>query len=183
MLLPFVSVYTSGITDVNYNVPTVAFLFVVNGILYNIKTPQSMLINSAGLYKETKVQTIIQGAIMVVLGAILAPILGLEGILIASCASNLYRTIDLLFFIPKNVTKLPVYSSALRMLSVLIVCGVIYLPFLFVKINVSGYLGWVVWAMGVSVFAAVCVFVMCVVTGKNELKNVLERIKGLIFRR
>ena len=38
---------------------------------YNIKTPQGMLVISAGLYKETRIQTITQALIIVVLGVIL----------------------------------------------------------------------------------------------------------------
>ena len=64
-----------------------------------------MLINAAGLYKETKVQTIIQALIIIVLGIILTPKYGLIGILITSIISNLYRVIDLVYFIPTYVTK------------------------------------------------------------------------------
>jgi len=60
-IMPFIKIYTKGVTDINYDVPLIGFLFVLNGLLYNIKTPQGMLVISAGLFKETKVQTTIQG--------------------------------------------------------------------------------------------------------------------------
>ena len=136
MIMSFVNLYTSGIHDANYNQPLLGILFTLNGLLYNLKTPQGMLVISAGLYKQTRLQTSIQALIIIVGGIILAPSLGLVGILIASCLSNLYRDIDLLFFIPKNVTKLPVKESLFRMLRVLILIAVIYIPFLTLfKIN------------------------------------------------
>lgn len=99
-LMPFIGIYTKGITDINYNEPLIGFLFVLNGVLYNIKTPQGMLVISAGLFKETKLQTTIQGGIAVLLGIILTPFLGIVGVLVASILSNLYRDIDLIFLFP-----------------------------------------------------------------------------------
>ena len=95
MIMPFVNIYTQGITDTNYNLPWIGFLMVLNGLMYNIKTPQGMLVIAAGLYKETRWQTTTQALILLILGIILGHIYGLEGILIASILSNFYRVIDL----------------------------------------------------------------------------------------
>jgi hypothetical protein len=67
LYLPFIRLYTSGITDTNYSQPLVALLFVISGIAYNFKTPAGTLIGSAGVFRETKPATIIQTIIAVVL--------------------------------------------------------------------------------------------------------------------
>lgn len=85
MIMPFIRLYTTGITDADYNVPLFGFLFVLNGLLYNMKTPQGMLVISAGLYKETRLQTSIQAAILVIGGVIGGYFWGLAGIMAASC--------------------------------------------------------------------------------------------------
>lgn len=100
-ILPFIEVYTKGVNDIQYTSFTFAILFVSNGILYNLKTPQGMLVIAAGLYRETRIQSTIQAAILVVGGIIFGARKGLTGIMFASCLSNLYRCIDLYFFIPK----------------------------------------------------------------------------------
>lgn len=108
MIMPFVAIYTRGITDADYNIPYIGFLFTLNALMYTIKTPQGMLVISAGMYRETRWRTFTQGAIAVVGCLALAPIFGIYGVLYASILSNLYRDIDLLFFIPRHLTKLPV---------------------------------------------------------------------------
>ena len=181
MIMSFVNLYTSGIHDANYNQPLLGILFTLNGLLYNLKTPQGMLVISAGLYKETRLQTSIQALIIIVGGIILAPSLGLVGILIASCLSNLYRDIDLLFFIPKNVTKLPVKESLFRMLRVLILIAVIYIPFLTLfKINTNGYVQWIVQAIVVTLFVLLVTIIVNYLIDKKLFKNVLERIKNMV---
>lgn len=181
MIMPFISVYTFGINDANYNQPLLGFLFTLNGLLYNLKTPQGMLVISAGLYKETRVQTSIQALIIIVGGIVLAPSLGLVGILIASCLSNLYRDIDLLFFIPKNVTKLPVKKTFYRMVLVGILTVVIYLPFiLFFDIVSNSYIQWILQAIVVTLYATCITVIINYILDKKQFKLVLERIKKMV---
>ena len=41
-ILPFIEVYTKGVNDIQYTSFIFAILFVSNGILYNLKTPQGV---------------------------------------------------------------------------------------------------------------------------------------------
>ena len=92
-----------NITDVNYNhLAYCRLLFVLNGLMNNVKTPQGMLVMSAGMYRETRWRTTAQAAILLVFGVVFTVLWGISGVLIAAILSNLYRDIDLLFFVPKN---------------------------------------------------------------------------------
>lgn len=181
MLLPFIRIYTLGVTDVNYDMPLFGFLFVLSGILYNIKTPQSMLVNSAGLYKETKIQTIIQGVIMVVGGFALAPIWGLEGIIVASILSNLYRCIDLCFFIPKYVTGLPKRSSIISMAITTLTSVALIISFQKIwNLAPSGYLQWTIAAFGAAAYSAAGTFIVFSLYSPSKMKSVFSRLKGFL---
>ena len=182
MIIPFIKLYTSGINDANYNQPLLGILFTLNGLLYNLKTPQGMLVISAGLYKETRLQNSIQAAIILVGGIILAPFLGLTGILIASCLSNLYRDIDLAIFIPRKVTKLPIKDTVKRMLLVIILSTIIYLPLAFININSDGYFQWIIQAIFITIYATIITVLINYIMDKNEFKIVLERVKNLVKR-
>ena len=111
MIIPFVQVYTAGVTDIEYIDELLGFLFVANGFLYNIKTPQGMLVLSAGLYKETRYRSLAQSLIIIGAAVPLAFLYGVKGVMLGLLASNVYRAVDLLFFIPKYVTKLSVMNT------------------------------------------------------------------------
>ena len=181
MILSFVKIYTYGIQDTNYIIPEVAFLITLNGLLYNIKTPQGMLVISAGLYKETRIRTTIQALIIVVGGIILTPIFGLVGVLIASCFSNLYRDIDLIFFIPKYVTKLPVKETIKRIGLMIGNVIIIVVPcFLFIDIKPSDYLQWTVYAIIVVIYAFIIILASAVIFDRKQLKLSIKRIISMI---
>lgn len=179
-IMPFIRIYTNGIKDVNYDLPIIGFLFVLNGLLYNIKTPQGMLVTSAGLFKETRAQTTIQGAIAIILGSLLTPFMGISGVLMGSIASNIYRDIDLLFFVPKNVTKLPIRKSAYNILGLFFRTAIITIPFYFVRVNSNSFKTWVAYAGCAGLYAFLVVIICGLLFNRSDMKSMNQRIVGMI---
>lgn len=179
-IMPFIRIYTTGITDVNYDLPFIGSLFVLSGLLYNIKTPQGMIVISAGLYKETKRQTTIQGAIAILGGIILVPFWGLVGVMIAKILSDIYRNLDLLFFIPKHVTKLPVKKTLYRWVKLSICTATICVPFFFIEINPYGYLYWTLYASSIGIYAIFVVALSGYIFDRDDMKSVTKRIVSIV---
>ncbi len=183
VMMPFIRLYTRNITDANYNLPLIGFLFVLNALLFNIKTPQAMLALSAGLYRETRWRASIQSGIIVVGGVILTPFTGLYGVLIALIASNVYRTLDLLFFTPKHVTHLPVRGSAARLLRVFLAVAAVYVPLYFFDYQPTGFPSLVIYVVCVSLFAAAVVLLSGLIFERDEMKDVFIRLRGTLRRK
>ncbi|MDY3874177.1 MAG: hypothetical protein SO083_03285 [Megamonas funiformis] len=179
MIMPFINIYTQGITDTNYNLPWIGFLIVLNGLMFNIKTPQGMLVIAAGLYRETRWQTTTQALIMLILGIILGYIYGLEGILIASILSNLYRDIDLVYFIPKYVTKLPKKKTIFRIIGVFFINIMICLPMHFINIQSDTVIRWIVDMILVMSYSIFIIGIYIFIFEKNIIKDLLSRLQNL----
>lgn len=181
---PFIKIYTAGIKDVDYTSEILCFLFVFNAFCYNLKNPQGMMVISAGLYKETRIQSTIQAGILTFGCIILAPKYGLVGILIASILSDIYRIIDLMFFIPKNVTHLSYKVTLKRIITFSSVF--LLLSYIANKINfsiISSIHQWILAAIYSTVIIFVLVFIVAILLDKNEINNLKYRIhlsvKGL----
>lgn len=183
LILPFMEIYTAKFTDAEYIRPVIAALFVANGIVSNIKTPQGMLVISAGLYKETKLQSFIQAVIIVVLSIALAPYFGIAGVLVASIISNLYRDIDLIFYIPKAVTKLKPTMTIRRVLRIFVLFFATVLPVLyFTDIKPEGPMQWVLYAIPVTIWAFIVIAGGNILIERNMAKAVVARLRGLLKR-
>lgn len=184
LVLPFVKIYSTKFSDANYVRPEVAALFVLWGLLYNIKTPQGMLVLSAGLYKETKYRTLTQAIIHIVFSVALAPRYGMVGVLIGAVLSNLYRCIDLIFYIPKVVTKLPPSMTIKRVIRMLVLFTICILPTLkLVRINPGSYITWLIWAIVIAIWCLVVFAVGNIIMERTTTKLVYIRLKGLISRK
>lgn len=180
LIMPFIRIYTEGITDTNYYLPILGLLMVLNGLLYNIKTPQGMLIISAGLYKETRIQSTIQALIIIIGGVCLTFKYGLNGIVIASCISNFYRTIDLVIFVEKNITHIPKSKTLKRIariiFNILIVC------FIAMKVNieVKTISNWIIYAIIFTVLSSFVVIFDNFLFERKQMLSIYKRIINII---
>lgn len=182
LFVPFILIYTKGITDADYNRQLLALLFVLNGYFYNLKTPQGMLVISAGHYKETKWRSSIQAVIVIIFGLLLTPLFGLVGILISSCLSNIYRDIDLLFYIPKKITHLPVLSTFKRWLLSFLEIFLIFIPFKFYDIKIVGIFSWIEYAFIYIIYSALVVLLVSYIFDRKSLKCTIIRIKLVLYQ-
>lgn len=174
----FINIYTQGIQDAQYNRPLLGTMFVLNGFLYNLKTPQGMLVISAGLYKETRMQSTIQGGIIIVVGTILAIQLGIYGVMIGAILSNLYRDIDLLFYIPRHVTHLPVAQTAKRILrNMIAIIAIMFLFRHFIHYTPYTYMQWAGYACVASLFSGVVLVGVAILFDKTAVVQVWSRVK------
>ena len=92
----FIALYTQGVADVSYDYPLIGFLVILNVFLYHLKTPQGLLVIAAGMYRDTRIQTLVQTLILIVGSLLLGAAYGVPGIIAGCCLSNLYRDIDLM---------------------------------------------------------------------------------------
>ena len=140
-----------------------------------------------GLYKETKYQTLAQAIINIVVSVALAPSLGIAGVLLGSVVSNLYRTIDLVIFIPRVLTKLPVTMTVRRLVRMLILTAISILPPL-QYLNImdrtpNGYLGWLLWAIPTGLWCLLVFVLGNVIMERNTARDILLRVRAVFSRR
>lgn len=180
LYLPFIDIYTAGITDADYHRPIYAILLTANIILYTIKNPLCAMIQAAGHYKKTRWRTITQAAIGVIVPTVLAPFLGIPGIIIGMIASNLYRTVDALFYVPRKILDSSIFNSLKKMILMLvIIAGLTVINALTVKIQVTNYFEWFLYAFIVGIVSVSISLGAFGVSCKNEMKSFYLRVKGL----
>lgn len=177
MIMSFILIYTKGITDVNYNLPWTGFFIVLNSLMYSIKTPQGMLTIAAGLYKESRSRITLQTVIAVVFGTLLGYFYGLNGIIIGMLLANLYRTIDLIFFIPKYIPQISKTTTIYRMLGVIILSFIIYIPMLFLHIEISDFGVWIISSIGMIIYACIVISIYTVFFERNTMKGIIHRFR------
>ena len=138
------------------------------------------MVISAGWYKETKIQTTIQATILVVMGTICGCFWGITGILVGAILSNIYRDIDLAVFIPKYLLHINPLRTILRILFVLNIAVLLYMPFYFYPINVKNIFEWCLYALIMLFYASIVTFIAAFIFENQTLKEIIKRIHGAI---
>lgn len=104
-ILPFITLYTADVTDINYVIPAVSILFVLINLLSAGRYPSDAMIHIAGHFEQTQTSAVIETVLNAVISVILVPIMGIEGALLGTVISSLYRTNYLIIYVNKNILK------------------------------------------------------------------------------
>ena len=108
LIIPFVKIYTKGVTDVNYIRPVFAYVLIAAGLMYCIRMPYNTVITSAGHYRETRVEAIVEVCLNLGVSLCLVKPLGLTGVATGTLAAMSYRTIYMVWYLSKNILNRPV---------------------------------------------------------------------------
>ncbi|MBR1611338.1 MAG: hypothetical protein IJ672_07655, partial [Methanobrevibacter sp.] len=87
MILPFVSIYTNGVSGIKYVDTNLAILFIIISILNNLRVPCNTIINAAGHFKETQNRAILEAIINLTVSLLLLKPFGMYGLLIGTICS------------------------------------------------------------------------------------------------
>lgn len=180
LITPFVNLYTADIADMSYIYPLVGILCMVNVLLYHLKTPQGLLVISAGLYHDTRLQTSIQTVVLLIGSVVLGLMFGMPGILVGMILSNLYRDIDLTFYIPRRVTKTRPAETVKFMMLAVVVCAFVAVPFLVLQPPCSGWVEWVLAAFFLALLGGLITIGLYRVFAHEQLMNLFDRLRRLI---
>lgn len=182
-LLPFVRIYTDGISDVNYIIPSLGLLITLRGLLENFGAPHGMLVYSFGKFKEIRRQTITQAAITVVLVLVLTLRMGLNGVIIGLCVSHLYMLVEYLILCPKELVEMSIVKNVRQILQVLLVVFGVFFCFNAIAYQPSGYLEWLVYACVVGCASVIITFFVFYMLDRKEVHSIFQRILGLTRRK
>lgn len=103
MIVPFISVYTSGINDANYIEPLFGTLLVFAYGLQCLRIPYFRMIKAAGHYKETQNGAMISMILNILISIVLVRKIGLVGTAIGTFVALAYHTVYFVFYLKKQI--------------------------------------------------------------------------------
>ena len=103
LFLPFMRLYTEGITDINYVDPYLAILFVLCALLDQSRRPLLSVVDYAGHFQKTLPYTVVEAAINLITSIVGAYWLGIYGVLLGTVAALLYRTNQVFFYSNRKI--------------------------------------------------------------------------------
>ena len=178
LILPFIQVYTDGITDVNYIQPAFAVVIAAAYGVQCLKTPYNILVMAAGHYKQTQRNHIMTALLNVVISVVAVYRWGLVGVAVGTLASMLYQTIWLAHYASKHLIK----ESCLRFWGHLAVdvlaVGLIWLATGWIRLGANTYLAWAIMALEVAAVAIAVVAVLALLLYRRKLLEAYRWFTG-----
>ena len=105
LIIPFVSLYTRDVNDVNYIQPVFAVILVVASIFYCLRQPYHSLITAAGHFKQTRIAAYGEAILNIVISILLVHVLGLIGVAVGTMISVGFRFVFYVVYINQYILK------------------------------------------------------------------------------
>lgn len=111
VIIPFIRLYTSSASDINYINKWYPLFFVMTPLLTYGRTAASNVINYAGHFKETQNRAIIESLINITVSAIAIYKFGILGALIGTIVASVYRTNDIIIYANMILLKIKPWKT------------------------------------------------------------------------
>lgn len=103
LIVPFVSIYTSNVTDADYFVPVFASLITFAYYLSSIRNCNYVLIRAAGHYRQTQVASLIEAGLNLVISMACVFRFGLVGVAVGTIIATMFFVIYEVVYFSKNI--------------------------------------------------------------------------------
>lgn len=188
LILPFIQVYTEGITDVDYIQPLFSLFIIAANAGHCLRLPYNIMILAGGHYRQTQGNYIIAAVLNIVISVLTVKAWGLVGVAIGTLIAMFYQTIWMAWYDSKNLICWPFKNFVKQiMVDILVIILIRFLtgyPFTssFFQMREVSYMAWVILAVKVSFVGCLSCLIVNWVFYHSHMKRVIRGI-GNIFKK
>ena len=186
-MIPFLLIYTKGITDINYIDYTLTLLFVILKMVQTLRSQSQNVINLAGHFKETQNSSIVEAVMNIVISIIGVRYIGIYGLLIGSIVSCFYKGIVITHYADNTILKATRKEIAMRYVRwvayiLVFVCIYIFVPKI-LPTSFNSYFQLIYIAIPVTLIIFIIYFLIGAVIDINTTKDTIMFFKERFMRK
>lgn len=180
LLIPFISIYTSNMTDVKYIQPVFGYVLILAEAIYCFRCIYSTVSTNANKFKETQPGAILECVVNLVISLVLVLIAKMQllGVAIGTVVGMLTRYIFEVVFLSKNVLYRPVIK-AVKMIIVSAIVAIVSIMLCNLVLDYSyikNLKTWFIFAVVTSVLVAVIALAIYTIFYKKIIKSLILRL-------
>lgn len=182
LILPFVQVYTYGVTDANYIVPLFAVLITIAHAGHCLRLPYNILILAAGHYRQTQSNYIIAACLNIIISILTVRAWGLVGVAIGTLVAMLYQTVWMAFYDTQNILKSSI-TGFFKHLLVDVIC-VVLASLITYRIPMKGvtYLGWFLLAIVDALIWGIVILFINIIFYREKVQRLVGKVFAIVKR-
>lgn len=185
MILPFISIYTKGITDINYYRPVFALLIVIAELAWSIRLPYNSITLAAGHFKETRKGAWVEVFSNLIISILLVFKFGMIGVAIGTLVAMIIRTIEFIYHSSNYILERKISISVKRII-VLVLEIMLIVPIGIYICNqcfIDSYIIWIAISIVVTMITSIIVILINSIIYKKDFKEVLNLVRKNLKRK
>ncbi len=184
LILPFVKVYTGGITDVNYIRPAFAFIMVLAYAAFAVRSPYNILTLAAGHYRQTRNGAFAEAAINVAVSIVGVYFWGIVGVALGTLCAMTFRTVQYAWYLSKNILERSFTVFIKRVgTSALSAALSVFVMKLLPEFVIDSYFRWILFGVLTAVVTASVTLLTSLIFSKKELIDTIKYVKSTFLKK
>ena len=147
MIVPFVTLYTKGINDVNYYRPVFAAVLILASIFNCFRIPYRVVVLGIGHYKETREGAVAEAIINIVVSVLFTLRYGIIGVAIGSLCAMATRSYQFASYLSKEVIDRDISYYFKHVFICVSILGAVYLISLLYMHDVNSWSMWFIYGI------------------------------------
>lgn len=177
LLIPFIRLYTAGITDISYIDRWYPLFFVIVPIITIGRFTPMNLINHAGHFKATQYRAVAETTINLIVSLFGIYYFGIIGALTGTIVATLYRTTDVIIYVYKHLINDNPFITFKRWIGAITVFIIVYLRVDIMAIKMESYVQIIGYGILIGIVVLIINLVVQMLINPNQVKFVLKLIK------
>lgn len=182
LIVPFIRLYTAGITDADYVQPVFGLILLMAEAINCLVLPCTSMPVSGNHLKQTRWGSYMEALINIVVSLILIPWNPLLGVATGTLLATFFKAIYFIHYTAKNFLYCSFRNLLTRFCSyamVLLVSGLAGMA-LFWNKTVNNYFVWALWGVCIVVIMFATSLILCRIQYPAELKYLMSQYRGKI---
>lgn len=176
LIVPFIRVYTNGLSDAAYVQPLFAALLTIAYGIRCLRTPYNIWILAAGHYKQTQVCHITAAALNLVISVIAVSRWGLVGVAVGTLIAMVYQTGWMALYNSRALLRRPLGGILKRFAVDALTAAVICLLAGRIELSQVSYFGWILMAVQVALIALAVSAVSALVFYRQQTLALIRKL-------
>ena len=177
LIVPFVRVYTDGLTDAAYIQPLFAFVLVLAYAVRCLRTPYNILILAGGHYKQTQRCHIIAAILNLAVSVAAVSMWGLVGIAVGTLAALVYQTVWMMVYDSRNLLCWPLSRVARQVAVDIMTAALTVLACGRIELTAVSYFGWFRMAVQVAAVALAVTAAMALIFYRRQFAGMYRWLR------
>ena len=177
-IVPFVTVYTKGVTDANYRVPLFGFLLVIAYAAQCMRIPYQKVVKAAGHFKQTQNGAYISAGLNIVITIALVFKYGLIGAALGTFVAMMYHTCYFVWYLRKSILERPAKYFIGYILTDLVIFGASYAIARVFTTDCENYLDWIILAIKSGMVVLAVSAVVNLVFYRKPISDIMGMLRG-----
>ncbi len=176
LIIPFVKVYTDGVTDANYIVPIFALIITMAHMSHCLRLPYHMMIMACNRFRDTQRDYILSAVINLLLSIVSVHFWGLVGVAIGTLAAMIHQTTWMVFYNHNHLLKIPLKKRLKQFLTDISVFLLGLSICSFLELKEVTFASWFIMATKAAVIWGAIVVSVNLLTFRSNIEKTMKRI-------